>query len=104
MLRSEGSRTSVEHAATIADRMTIRAPVVVLVACFLAWAKLCAGQSLTTLVTFTGANGANPTSSLVQGSDGNFYGTTGNGGPNNGCSVGGGGCGTVFKMTPSGML
>src|SRR5438876_105860 len=40
--------------------------------------------------------GAWPRASLVQGSDGNFYGTTDFGGTNN--------AGTVFKMTPAGAL
>lgn len=41
-------------------------------------------------------DGANPWDGLVQGSDGNFYGTTSAGGANYG--------GTVFKITPSGAL
>src|ERR1700680_4200794 len=36
---------------------------------------------------------------LVQGSDGSFYGTTINGGTNSSC---GGGCVTVFRISPSG--
>jgi uncharacterized repeat protein (TIGR03803 family) len=44
----------------------------------------------------TNADGANPSASLVQGADGNFYGTTQNGGANN--------SGTVFQMTPGGTL
>jgi uncharacterized repeat protein (TIGR03803 family) len=51
---------------------------------------------LTTLVSFNYANGAYPSGVLVQGTDGNFYGTTPNGGTNGG--------GTVFKMTTSGNL
>jgi uncharacterized repeat protein (TIGR03803 family) len=59
--------------------------------------------TLTTLVTFQGrSNGAYP-SSLVQGTDGNFYGTTEAGGTY--CySFGQAGCGTVFKITPEGTL
>ena len=56
---------------------------------------------LTTLHTFNGADGNLP-AKLVQATDGNFYGTTFSGGANNGCQPGG--CGTVFKITPSGML
>jgi uncharacterized repeat protein (TIGR03803 family) len=37
----------------------------------------------------------------VQGTDGNFYGTTSGGGANNNCDEG---CGTVFKITPEGIL
>ena len=50
----------------------------------------------TTLANFDETNGSDPTSALVQGSDGNFYGTTGAGGNYDD--------GTVFKMTPAGTL
>ncbi len=56
--------------------------------------------ALTTLYSFcsqpNGADGGNPQASLVEGSDGNFYGTTSGGGTNK--------AGTVFKITPSGGL
>ena len=60
-------------------------------------------QTLTTLVSFDGTNGANPSAAVVQGTDGNFYGTTIGGGVTNPpCYADG--CGTVFKITPTGSL
>src|SRR5580698_9886551 len=54
-------------------------------------------QTFTSLVSFNGDNGAFPASmSLVQGTDGNLYGTAPSGGANSG--------GTVFKMTPTGTV
>jgi uncharacterized repeat protein (TIGR03803 family) len=53
-------------------------------------------QTFTSFVDFNGANGDQPQFSLVQGSDGNFYGTTTAGGRNGG--------GTVFQITPAGKL
>jgi uncharacterized repeat protein (TIGR03803 family) len=58
-----------------------------------------AGVSLTTLVSFSITNGANPAAGLVQGTNGNFYGTTSAGGINGTNSLG-----TVFRMTPAGAL
>ena len=59
--------------------------------------KMTSGGSLTTLCSFTGSNGQQPfRGGLLLGSDGNYYGTTREGG-----SVGDG---TVFKMTPGGTL
>ena len=57
------------------------------------------GVVLTTLVSFNLTNGVDPSVALVQGRDGNFYGTTALGGTNSG-----NGHGTVFKMTASGAL
>ena len=60
--------------------------------------KISAGGVLTTLYSFTGAqDGANPLAALLQGSDGYFYGTTGNGGGTNNA-------GTVFKISTNGAL
>lgn len=53
--------------------------------------------TLTTLYTFGNkSDGANPYGALVQDADGNFYGTTYGANP--------GGKGTVFKITPAGVL
>ncbi len=65
---------------------------VVFATILMAIAALGHAQTLTTLYTFTGgADGGAPKGTLVQGKDGNFYGTTS-------------GPGTVFKITPDGTL
>jgi len=62
--------------------------------------KITPGGTLTALYSFCSqsgcADGSYPAGALVQGSDGNFYGTTSQGGAH--------GYGTVFKITPSGTL
>jgi uncharacterized repeat protein (TIGR03803 family) len=58
--------------------------------------KITAEGELTTLHSFDGVEGVGSYSSLVQGTDGNFYGTTYEGGAN--------GLGTVFKVTRGGSL
>ncbi len=57
-------------------------------------------QTFKTLDSFDSTDGAFPWATLVQGSDGNFYGTTQNGG-NTACASG---CGTIFKISPNGTL
>jgi len=64
--------------------------------------KLAVGlQPFTNLFTFDGNDGAAPWGVLVQATDGNFYGTTPNGGRSNGE---GNTAGTVFKITSTGTL
>ena len=62
--------------------------------------KITAGGTVTTLYSFcaqTGCrDGSYPKASLIQATDGNFYGTTTEGGSSNAC------CGTVFRITPAG--
>ncbi|HZT43652.1 MAG TPA: choice-of-anchor tandem repeat GloVer-containing protein [Chthonomonadaceae bacterium] len=66
--------------------------------------KISANGAFTPLYSFsattgspgTNTNGANPYAELYQGSGGNFYGTTRNGGAN--------GYGVVFQMTPAGTV
>jgi uncharacterized repeat protein (TIGR03803 family) len=65
-------------------------------ALFAATAISTPAQVFTTLANFGGSNGSNPFAGLVQGFDGNFYGTTYYGGANN--------SGTVFKITLAGKL
>lgn len=61
-------------------------------------------QTFTTLATFGGTNGEAPWNApLVQGTDGNFYGTTLLGGTGSDASICTS-CGTVFKVTPAGVL
>jgi len=60
-------------------------------------------QILTTLHSFDGGDGANPYARLVQAANGDLYGTTYWGGANDSCGNFNG-CGTVFKITPSGTL
>ncbi len=70
--------------------------------------KITAQGVFTTIYGFTGAaDGSNPQAmSLVQGSDGDLYGTTSYGGANETCISFGVavGCGVIFKMTTSGAL
>jgi uncharacterized repeat protein (TIGR03803 family) len=58
--------------------------------------KLTTAGKLTVLYNFDGTHGGNSFSPLVQGSDGNFYGTTPGGGSSN--------LGVVFKITSLGKL
>ena len=66
--------------------------------------KITPAGTLTTLYSFDGTHGSLPQATLIQATDGNFYGTTSEGGVNNGGVCGNNGCGTVFKITFSGML
>jgi uncharacterized repeat protein (TIGR03803 family) len=60
--------------------------------------KITPAGVLTTLHNFVGGNddGSRPQGALLQGDDGNYYGTTAAGGPDD--------RGTVFRMTPAGAL
>jgi uncharacterized repeat protein (TIGR03803 family) len=62
--------------------------------------KLSPGGKLTAIYNFSSSTGQ-PYSGLTLGTNGNFYGTTYNGGTGTACT---GGCGTVFELTPSGKL
>jgi uncharacterized repeat protein (TIGR03803 family) len=58
--------------------------------------KITPAGTLTTLHSFAGSDGYSPAAALIQGTDGNFYGTTYYGGASS--------YGTVFKITPAGAL
>jgi uncharacterized repeat protein (TIGR03803 family) len=62
-----------------------------------------AAGKLTTLHDFDGTDGFDSYSGPVQGTDGNFYGTTTYGGVSSLCPQEQG-CGTVYKITPAGNL
>lgn len=65
--------------------------------------KITPGGALTTLHNFNGADGAFPSTGVVLGNDGNFYGTTYIGGPAyHSSSIDEDGAGTIFKITPTG--
>ncbi len=57
--------------------------------------KMTPGGTLTMLYNFSGPDGANPNSGLIQAADGNFYGTT---------DWGGFTFGAAFRFTPTGTL
>jgi uncharacterized repeat protein (TIGR03803 family) len=67
--------------------------------------KITTGGELTTLYSFCAqdncTDGLNPIGPLVQAANGNFYGTTVYGGANSSCIAG---CGTIFEITPTGVL
>jgi uncharacterized repeat protein (TIGR03803 family) len=59
--------------------------------------KITPGGKLTVLYSFSGTpDGQTPKGTIIQASDGNFYGTTEGGGVN--------GLGSIYKMTPAGAL
>jgi uncharacterized repeat protein (TIGR03803 family) len=70
--------------------------------------KLTAKGEMTVLYNFCSkpycTDGATPIAGLIQGSDGNFYGTTSQGGIENGNCGAVLTCGTLFKLTPTGEL
>lgn len=63
--------------------------------------KITSGGVLTTLHSFDSADGAYPFAALIQATDGNLYSSTTEGGSSSACTFG---CGTIFKITPGGML
>ena len=75
---------------------TLRIPLIIAMVAVAGRALDAGAQTETNLHSFVGppSDGANARTRLVQGNDGNFYGTTFNGGTGN--------SGTVFRISPSG--
>lgn len=98
------SRTTVNYPAAVPSRTDVgyieRPGIVWVVLVVLLFPVMTvvvsSAQSFTTLLTFGQTNGQEPLAALIQGTDGNFYGTTGSGGANL--------AGTVFKVTPNGEI
>jgi len=72
------------------------AVVVIAIGAALAFGGRASGQSVRSVHTFNGSDGANPYAALVQGTDGNLYGTTIDGGAN--------GSGNFFRMARGGKV
>jgi uncharacterized repeat protein (TIGR03803 family) len=70
--------------------------------------KITPAGKLTTLYNFCSQtnclDGELPNGGLIQGTDGNFYGTTFEGGANSNSDICPSSCGTAFQITPSGQL
>jgi uncharacterized repeat protein (TIGR03803 family) len=67
---------------------------------FLATVTISSAQTFRTLVNFSGGNGTGASSQIIQGFDGNYYGTTGSGGAD--CPTGSK-CGTIYRLSPGKM-
>lgn len=81
-------------------RQAIKLVVATLLACLGVQGAKGGGAGITTLASFSGGNGAGPYAGLLLGHDGNFYGTTYQGGTN-GLPLG---LGIAFRVTPDGTL
>ena len=75
---------------TLISRLVSLAAFVLVVAAPPQSARAQSSATVTTLYTFAGSDGSYPVAGLLQASDGNFYGTSSGG--------------TIFKITPAGVL
>jgi uncharacterized repeat protein (TIGR03803 family) len=86
----------------ISGRFGAVARTTVLMGMMLAAAIAAPAQTFTSLFSFDNTDGANPYAAMVQGTDGNLYGTTYYGGTGRwGTAVG---WGTIFRISPDGNL
>jgi uncharacterized repeat protein (TIGR03803 family) len=99
MLRFTYVSTSKKSCATLRLRACVLIFLLPLVA-----TQAANSQSLATLVNFNSSDGSYPLDTLALGSDGNFYGTTEQGGVGQAGCPRNAECGTVFKMTAEGVL
>ena len=97
-----GGETTMKASPVVVKNVCIIMLTVLLV--LIGQARNANGQTLTTIHSFTGgSDGGLPQAGLVQGSDGNFYGTTA-GFANLGSGSFGGNSGTVFRISSSGIF
>jgi uncharacterized repeat protein (TIGR03803 family) len=89
-----GNRISRMRQAAASAALAIAAMPILAIIILIITAPSAHAQTFTTMVNFNGTNGANPFNmSLIQGPDGNLYGTTFVGGANN--------LGTIFMVNPT---
>jgi uncharacterized repeat protein (TIGR03803 family) len=86
----------------IAKTETMKMACMITVFC-VAVAVAAPAQTVSTIADFDQTNGGSPNGPLVQGPNGNLYGTTMLGGTSSRCDAQYG-CGTVFEITPDGTL
>jgi uncharacterized repeat protein (TIGR03803 family) len=82
-------------------QLGVRQTLCIVFAFCIATAISASAQTFTTLASFDFANGAYPAWTLIQDTNGNFYGTTSAGAD---ASCHSEGCGTLFEITPAGTL
>ncbi len=107
---SEKDQTVDFHAGAKPERERVKnrsiSKIFILLLFCAATAIAASAQTLTTIADFTFSEGVDPNAPLVQGVNGNLYGTTASGGSTTHCRLGGlpYGCGTIFEISPAGTL